>query len=493
MIARLYKLRIWFILVLIASLRMFHMNDQVDQPHAWRQYDTKQYIDSYYFDQVDFLEPSVCWMGGYKTLLLEFPLPEYLVAKLYSVFGADLTVARIFFVFFFLCSVYFLYKSLQFVFVESKVPEMAALIYGILPLGLFYSRAIHIDFFVLAFAFGSLYFIMRAIIRRNFWSLLLACGLTSVGVVIKSPYFLFLIPPILTFAYKQKAITWFLMRAWIFIIPLGLLVTWITYSKHVNGLTPDWSFIKNYNQFTEMWYWYFGIWEQRVELINWITVGDRIFMEIIGWSGAFFGLIGLIAWGKRWEGLWTLSLLAGTFIYVFVFFNLNIIHNYYQLPILLVASVLIAMGIASVRKWLDGKILGTLAAIIAIIVVGIESIHYAESNYYTVGTEFENIAVQIQKNTAKEDLIIVCDGGLSPQCPLILQPAGRFGWSIPIHDITPAIIHRLYKEAGATHLAVVYNGYFTGEFQMFFEAMEDKIGIPLDDEGTALYMCRLKM
>ena len=130
---------------------------------------------------------------------------------------------------------------------------------------------------------------------------------------------------------------------------------------------------------------------------------------------------------------------------------------------------------------------------ILVLLVGLEGVYYAETTYYERDEDFEKVALEIRKNSSPDDLVIVCFGGLSPQCPLILQPANRFGWSIPIHDMTPELIYRLYKEAGATRLAVVYDGYFSGEFQFFFEAMQEKIGVPLDDKGKALYMCKLKM
>lgn len=489
-----FKYRIFLLLLLLGVFRIFHLGEQVDQPHSWRQYDTKQYIDAYYYDEVPFLEPSVCWMGGHKTLLLEFPLPEYLIAKLYSIFGPHVLVARLFFLFFFLASAYFLYKSLSLVFESSRIPRIATLIYGSLPLSLYFSRAMHIDFFVMTFAFGALYFALRAISERRLIHLLISCVFTCIGFVSKAPYFFFLVPPILLFAYQRKNLGWLFSRSVIFALPVLLLMLWTGYVKDVNGRIPDWSVIPNFNRFTEMWYWYFGSWSQRMNFGNWTTIFERVFHEVFGWAGAIFGIFALYLAPKSKEGRWTLSLLLGTLLYVFVFFNLNVIHNYYQLPFLMVASVLIAMTVEFLRTHLKlQENLRKGIALLALLVVCLEGYFYAESNYYTVEEEIEVIAAEIRKNTNREDLVIVCHGGLTPQCPLILQPAGRYGWSIPLHDITPAIIYELYRDAGATHLAVVHSGYFEGEFQIFFEAMEDKIGIPLDDKGMALYMCRLKM
>lgn len=490
----LYTYRIWLILLLLGAFRMFHLGEQIDLPHSWRQYDTKQYIDAYYYDEVPFLEPSVCWMGGHKTLLLEYPLPEYLVAKLYSLFGPHLVVARLFFLFFFLVSAYYLFRSLQIVFGNSRIPEIATLVYGMLPLSLYFSRAVHIDFFVFAFAFGALYYALRALRDRKIVYLFLSCAFTTVGFVIKAPYFFFLIPPILLYAYQQRAFRWLLPRSLMFALPVILLVLWTSYVKKVNDSIPDWSVIPNFNRFTEMWYWYFGAWSQRMSLANWATIGGRVVQEVFGVAGSLLGVLALLLARKSKEGWWALSLLLGTALYVLVFFNLNLMHDYYQMPFLVVASVLIAMAVDFLFRRIENR--PALAKSLLVGCVGlvlVESVVFAETHYYATEAELEHIAGEIRKNTKREDLVIVCHGGLTPQCPLLLQPAGRYGWSIPLTDVTPAMIYALYRDAGATHLAVVYSGYFQGEFQIFFEAMQDKRGIPLDDEGMTLYTCRLKM
>ena len=135
---------------LLITTRLFHFPSEIDGPHTWRQAETAQYIYSYVNEGINILKPSVCWMGGHKTLLLEFPLPEAAIAVLYNIFGNHLWIARFFFLCFFSISAYYFYKSLKLIF-SDFVPEIATLIYCSLPLSLFYSRAIHIDFFAIAF------------------------------------------------------------------------------------------------------------------------------------------------------------------------------------------------------------------------------------------------------------------------------------------------------------------------------------------------------
>lgn len=127
------------IIVFLMLFRVFHLGGSIDSPNAWRQFDTNQYIEGYYYDDAPFLAPTVCWMGGHKTLILEFPLPEYAVAQLYKIFGPHLIVARLFFLLFFVLAMVYLYKSLRLVF-DNWVPEFAVLIAGTMPLALYYSK-----------------------------------------------------------------------------------------------------------------------------------------------------------------------------------------------------------------------------------------------------------------------------------------------------------------------------------------------------------------
>ncbi len=67
-------------LMLLIALRFLHFGTEIDGPHDWRQCDTGWFIWDFYKNGIDLLHPAVCWMGATDTLILEFPLPEALVA-----------------------------------------------------------------------------------------------------------------------------------------------------------------------------------------------------------------------------------------------------------------------------------------------------------------------------------------------------------------------------------------------------------------------------
>lgn len=478
--------------VFMIAARFWHFGETVDMPHNWRQYDTKQYIEGYYYDDAPFTQPTVCWMGDHKTLVLEFPLPEYMVAQLYKVFGPHLWVARAFFLLFFALSAVYFYKVLRLVFDQNYVPEIATFFYGFAPLSLFYSRAIHIDFFALAFAFSMLYFLLKAIRQKSMKWLIIAVVCASVAFVEKAPYVFYFVLPALVFAYREKQFKWLLPRSITFIIPVMLLVWWNRYSQATNELIPDWYFIPSFNKFTDMWYWYFGTMEQRMQLANWTTIAARIYEEITGLTGLVLVILAVIVAKKDHRYWFAISWLIGTIIYAAVFFNLNVHHDYYQLPFVASTAILSAMGV----QWLLDRIpagkLPLIAAGLLVIAVAVESFRYSETHYYTTDPQFDKIAREVRKHTKRDDRVIMAFGGLSPQCPLILQPAGRYGWSIPEKQLNLFVLRNFIRQGKANRLAIVYDGYFTGEFQQFFESMENKVGIPIDKKGKALYLCDLK-
>lgn len=484
---------IYWILLVIAASRLFHFGNTVDEPHAWRQYDTKQYIEGYYYDGNSFLDPSVCWMGGHETLVLEFPLPEYIVAQLYSVFGPELWVARTFFLVFFLLSCLFLFKSLKVIF-DDWVPELATIVFGFAPLSIFYSRAIHIDFFALFFAFAMLYYLLMAIKHQKMSSLWIALAFSIVAFVEKAPYAFYFVFPVLVYAFQQKQLLWLLKRAVIFVLPIIALFAWNRYAIQTNSNIPDWYFIPGFNKFTEMNYWYFGTWEQRMNSEFTLRILGRLKDEILGITGLVVFAIGLLFYQKKQTYWIVLSWLFGAFIYAFIFFNLNIHHNYYQIPFIAPFAIIAAMGIQKVIQWIPAKgmkVQFMTALSVALIYVGL-SLNYAEKNYYVQNTEFESIAKMLKQHTKRDDLVVFSYGGLTPQCPLILQPAQRKGWSIPQEFLMRYIIEALQKEGKATKLAIVYDGYFSGELKTFFEAQSNKKGLEINKEGRTFYICDLK-
>lgn len=472
------------LLLLFVGVRFLYMDEVIDDPHAWRQCDTANYIWDFYKNGIDLFHPAVCWMGGYKTLILEFPLPEAIIAALYHVFGPYHLVARIFFLLSFLCSAWYFFKVLRLRF-EEDISQIAVLIYLLLPLSLFYSRALHIDFFAIAFTLAMVYHYYQGIIQRSNKHLWIGTAVTAIALLVKAPYILvfgiLLIPVVL----QKVNIKFVLQHFYQFVIPLVLFYLWTKYSNATNANAPDWSYIPGYRKFDSNAHWYFGSMHQRMVGANWLLILQRIYEECIGGlAGLVLFVVGIysVLRSKQWKPV--ALVLLGLILYVAIFFNLNVQHNYYQIPFLAFTALVIAAGIGFLCK-----LIAKLQLIIGpalILTLAIFSFIYCNNNYFIVPADQIEIAEQISKNTEEDGLVIVNYGGLSVHCPIILYRAHRNGWSIPNHAFDPKLAFKLYKENNCRYLACVNGPELGGELKDIYSFFWSKV-IPLQN-GMVLHL-----
>ena len=451
-------------LVIGIVVRFFHFGELLDSPHTWRQADTANYVYDFYTNGLDLFHPSVCWMGNHKTLLLEFPLPEAIASIGYHIFGESHVIIRLVFFLFFLGAVLFFYKIVDLV-ASKKTAQVASLIFLFIPLSLFFSRAVHIDFTALFFVHAGIYWLMKGYQKKNFGHLLIASLMCTLAILIKVPYLFYFSIPVIWFVWKEKRLKYFLKTFFLYLIPLGCFALWQYHSHSLNSSAPDWEYVIGYRKFDDNSLWYFGDLKQRLSAENWLLLGERMHSEILGWTGLALGVFGLIMSiiRKHWFSiLW----LAGTFVYVLIFFNLNVVHNYYQIPFVSISAVFIAVGILQVGVWL--KKWKQFTIILLCLLFAGESIYYSEANYYIVQTEQIEIGELIKTNTNQNDLVMINYANYDSKCPNFLYRARRNGWQIMDYGIEGSILYRLMKE-GANKFATVRSSTIEGEIGEFLK------------------------
>ena len=434
--------------VLLIGLRFLHFGSSIDAPHEWRQCDTANYIWDFYQYGVNLLYPSVCWMGGYKTLILEFPLPEAVVALTFQIVGDSIFGARFLFLSFFLLAVYFFYRIVKLAF-DSSLAKLAALIYLALPLSLFYSRAIHIDFCALFLAYALLFYFMKAVNHKSNTYLLISALAGILAFLVKVPYVFYLALPMLVYAVQQKQLRWVVRRSWMYLPAIVVFVIWQQHVYAVNGAAPDWDYIFSYRKFDQNSFWYFGNWEQRMSLYHWWVLLKRGVLEVAGPGSIVFFLIGLFRIRFFQNKLFIIAWMIGIGIYVLIFFNLNFVHNYYQLPLLAPVSVVVAMSI----QWLES--IKPYLLPLALLCLVILNLGFTESQYYHVDEQDEMIGTIIRQHTNADDLVIISYARYDCRNPKLLFRARRNGWSIEELAINAEVIGRLWKEEGADYWAYI--------------------------------------
>jgi len=475
----------WGLVLALVVVRFFHLGPFIDGPHEWRQCDTANYIWDFYKNGIHLLQPAVCWMGHHKTLILEFPLPEAFVAIFYKLFSPQLVFARLAFLLIYLGSAYFLFRVIQLLYSRS-LALLSVIIYLAMPLGIYYSRAIHIDFSAILLALAATYYFLKGAIEKRTLLILSGSLLMTVGLMIKAPYLFYIPIPILFYVItRQKHALPKLIPAFIF--PAFIFYGWQAYVQQVNGNAPNWDFIPGYSKFTNMADWYFGNFTMRSNLYYWDTIMDRLVLEGTGSLGCILLLIGLLfskadGWSTLYLRIWLVSCL----MYVLIFFNPNIIHNYYQIPFLPVMAVFIALTLYQFHQWISKKNLKLSYGILFVLLLGmsVENIIYAESHYYNVKHHFVEAGRIVREETQPDDLILFSTKGADCRTPTLLYRARRKGWSININDLNITLIDSLRKE-GIKYMGLVTDGHL--ENKKWLERFKYNIYPLPEDKSLYLY------
>lgn len=431
-----------WVVALLLALRLWHFGPDIDAPHDWRQCDTAWYIWDFYRNGIDLLHPAVCWMGGADTVALECPLPEAIIAPAYWFFGESIPLARVFFLCFFAGAVYYFYKIAELLF-GPELGRLSALVYLALPLSIFYSRAIHIDFSALLAAHAMLYYFLIGVKNRLLKYMLLSGVAAAFVALIKAPYAFYFALPMAWFVLQHKALGWAARAAWCYLPALAAFLFWQHHVEVINGAAPDLSYIAHYRKMTQSAAWYFGTLDQRLSLYPWWVLLQRGVLEVAGAGGILFFLLGWRNLKQLPQYPFLLWWILGLAAYVLIFFNLNFVHNYYQLPLLAPLAILCARGLqlASTKK--PGRLLWFFG------LLTIANVAYTERYYFKVAADHIEIGQVIRQNTPDSALVIVTCQDLDCRNPKILYRARRRGWSVEELALKPEVIERLHREQGA--------------------------------------------
>ena len=475
------KYLFWIGVLVLNLYRLLHFGEFIDAPHDWRQCDTAYYIWDFFKNGIDLFYPAVCWMGSHELVVLEFPLPEAIVAMGYQFFGESIPLARLIFLSFFLGVTYQFFRIVELIF-DQSLAQIATLVYLALPLGIFYSRAIHVDFSALFFAYAMFHYTLRGIRDQQVKWLIIGSLFTVPAFLIKIPYAFYLALPLLLYAFRKKQLIWLLQRSLIYLFPLIIFFFWQQHVYAINSTAPDWDYILHYRKFDNNATWYFGTLWQRLQLYSWWVLLQRGLFEVLGPGGILFFIIGLWALIKKEQFSFISAWLLGIVVYVLIFFNLNFVHNYYQLPLLAPAAILIALGVtrlAEVKK---------IFLPVSLLFLCILNISSAERQYFKVPELEVRIGKILQEEIPEEALLVVSFGKMDCRNPKLLYRARRRGWSIEEGALRPSVIQRLFEEEGASHWAYIGDQPPSENKVPFITTLKPPKIIPLKQKNLSIFL-----
>lgn len=449
------SLNAWFVasVILLIALRGPHLSGPLDDPHSWRQCDTAHASLDFARHGIDVLHPTVNWLGGHRVLIFEFPLTEALTAPLHRVFGESPMWDRVVALAFFTLSTFWFYALVR-EWAGVRVARPATLAYLAVPLAMFFSRSAHVDFAAQAFVHGLLYHGTLAIRRASFPHALAAAMLGVPGALIKAPYLIPALLPIVCLALATRArIGALTYAALTFALPAAAFLVWRRHVNAVNATTPDWTFLPGFYKEVNPWWWYVGSFGQRLAVPSWIKLAKRMVFEVASPLGVLLAAAGLLrtpgapaaadAGPTPGPRALALAWLAGTLGYLLVFFPLNVLHDYYQIPFVAPCAVLIGLGtiVAVDRLPRVGRVPVGAVAFVAFLLVAL--VMPRTLGYYRVDWLRVEAGRAIAARVPAGDLIVAVDHGTEFTDPRLLHRADRDGWPIRPGDATPGLLAQL--------------------------------------------------
>lgn len=420
------------ILVLVfATLvpRLLQVQAPITGHHAWRQADTGAMARNFADYGFDLLHPQIDWGGatpGYVES--EFPLYSFVVAILYRVFFPADFWGRIVSI---LCggaTVWGLYRL-----VRRQVNEgtafWAALFYAVVPLNVYFSRAVMPESAMLmASVLGVLLF--SEWLERGGWALHLgSAAWIALAILLKLPA-LYLGGPLLFLAWNRFGRhMWIEGRLWIWaVLVLAPVVLWYTHAHAIyrsSGLT-------------------FGIWTTSTD--KWGTFAplatvkfynDVFFKSIaerhLTYAGFGLLLLGLFVSRRRRDerlfDVWLLSML----VYFAVVPVGNQVHDYYQLPFTLPAAVYAGKALNRFSGRRPRTAIAVSVAILAAAVPVLSALRLeALLRKETRDTPLFRLAAAVAAHTRPEDRVVALDRN----DPIWLYRCNRKGWHANTNDLT---------------------------------------------------------
>lgn len=445
----------WFLAacVVATGLRLVTLSPQIDGPHEWRQCDTASYARNFFRDGIDLFAPGINWLGAHKTLILEFPLPEAVVAVVYHVFWPSLIFDRLVYLAFFAGAVIYLYRIVR-LFHDRFMAQVCAAIFCFLPLSIYYSRAIHIDFAAVFFAHAFLFHAVLGYRDRSILHLMLALAMGVLAFLIKVPYVFYLVLPLAIVVLSRFNLRWAAALAGVLVVIVAVFGLWRLHVEAANAQIPDLSFLPKWYPFIDRGWWYYGTIAQRLDYQTWKNL---LYYwpasNLLGEPGLWLVLLGIVIslLSRRYTAtakLFFLAWAAGVGLNVLIFFNLHLIMNYYQIPLLAFWAYYIAIAIDFVRSYSRLAAVGVCAAAsFHLIYIAQTKFNWSLPDMAAVG-QIENAA------TPKGSLLIAVDPGADTyDFPCALYHADRLGWSVNPIWLNADIVARL-KGQGATHMAL---------------------------------------
>lgn len=422
-------------------VRMYRIDNPIADWHAWRQSDTAAVSKMLMQNKFDIFHPKYFDISnvqsgmdnpeGYR--MVEFPIFNLLHAtfgKIFSSVSFEL-VGRLLMVIFYLTGAFFLYLFCTKKF--GKITGFFSLFYYLfLPFGIFYSRAILPDPFMISLSIMGIWsFDMMLSSKRKVGWFFLSFIFISLSLLAK-PYAIFFLPVFVILSYLKFGFG-FIRRVeliLLFIISLLPFVFWRMWiAQFPTGIpVSGWLFNEGNIRFKgAFFYWIFG---------------ERIGKLFLGYFGTSLLLLGSFWHDKK--SIIIYSFIVSSLLYVSIIARGNVQHDYYQIFLLPTIAITLGRGAAFLIDYQKKKLGYFFVGIITVLSFGL-SWYYIRDYFNVNNIAFVHAGQRADRILPKEAKVIAPFNGDTSLLYYISRP----GWPSFQKPIEELIF------MGATHMVLV--------------------------------------
>lgn len=413
------KVILFFLLFILLAIRLYHLNVwPLENEESWRQADTESIARNFVVYDFNIFHPNFNYDGPLPNIpALEIQITTYLIAMLYKVFGTHYFLARIVPIIFFLASAWFLYRFAR-IHMGLRGAAFSLIIYGILPINVYYSRAIMPESAAMMFWIGGFYFFNRWFIDPQKGWLVFSSLFLSLAIMTKPPV-VFVAIPMIYLCIKNYGWKWLKMaKLWAFaLITLTLPACYYYYSSAIAEFKYAVGIPKHY--------FMNGV------LTTFYSPEARIFL-----AENIPKMMGLICFLLVLTGIFVVSRKQTVILVWFLAMSLEVIlivcairASYYLIFFMVPCSLLAGILLDQISRFSIGKVV----VVVLLTAILIESYHQVKP-MFIINTVMQDQVITVLQLTEKDDLLVV--GSLDP---CLLSLTGRRGWryNLRLYSYTP--------------------------------------------------------
>ena len=468
----------FFILLLLQSLFLEYNRTITTEPqgrHKWRQSDCASFAWNYAETSANLFTPhfnNLLWEGDGKVAV-EFPIVYWVVGMLYRVFGVHPVIFRLINLLLGFWGLWALFRIFKSSLKDNFYPVVLTLLFFTSPVLVFYLQNFLPDVPSLALALVGWYQVYRHAQEKNHrawtWAMILFTLSTlikaSAGINLVMLIALVLIEKADWVQWKQVGNAFWAENKNYLVSLLGSFVVIISWYNYASWYSTGW----DRDHFSPLIRPMYEIFPQ--DFLNILGIFFTNHLRVLFPSPLLLMMLVLLGmcfsgFGRRYRLFFTLSLLSllGSIAYVFIFYELFVVHDYYLIVTFIFPAAILLQSSFMIKdrfpKIFDSWLL-KLGLIGLLLFSAYQSRHWLRHDYFAGGpSRYEK---QVFYQAGLQDFLdsvgvekaqrVISIPDISPNNTLYLMR--RRGWSLagnPAEMVPP--MTRMIYEQGASFLVI---------------------------------------